>query len=288
MIGKITLYPNGFWGAGYGLNEPTCSGQNYLSSGGAADGYLYDIVDAKRGTVVTIDTAGETTSAVLDMDLDTTLTNANFTILDNHNLKTADAIPQFQVDAANNNVTSPVCYAGALEAALTQMAEYVGKEPAFEITLDGVCLCTFTADTAANWAITIAFGDTSFDADITIGEWFVGKSFAPATSPEQPELISNFDGILLSRTSGGQNLSSKRYGERQAWKLKWPYISESDRDEFLRVWQDTEGPRYPFYIDLGEAATPQLYFVRFVENSLNIRKLTSAAYELSFTIESEV
>lgn len=287
-IGTVVFYPNGIWGAGYAAaTEPSVVTQGYSCSGAETTGAAYDLVDAKRGTVITVDTSGEATDFSFDIDLSANITSSDFMILDNHNLGTADADATFRYDAGNTGLTVSTVHSGTLGTALSAMS--IGGGTEFEITNDGILLEKHTAQTSSNFNILIEDTDgDNFDADVTAGEWFVGKSFTPSTAPDQPEIMSNFDGVNVTRALGGVNSSHVRYGERLAWKLKWEYVSESDKDEFLRVWQDTEGPRYPFYIDLGEESTPCLYMVRFVENSFRIQKLAAQAYELSFIIESEV
>ena len=292
MIGTIVFYPNGIWGAGYAVaTEPSLITQNGESSGGesiaAGNGPLYDLVDAKRTTIFTIDTSGETADPELDIDLSANITSSDFMVIDNHNMGTVDVDITFRYAAGDSSLTPASCHSGPLGLPLSVQVGGPGATH-YTINLDGILLEKHTAQTSANFNVLMDNGAATFAADITIGEWFVGKSFTPATAPEQPELISNFDGVIIHSALGGQKTSHARYGERKAWRLKWSYVSESDKDEFERVWQDTEGPRYPFYIDLGEESTPNLYFVRFMENSLRIRKLAAAAYEVSIMIESEV
>ena len=75
---------------------------------------------------------------------------------------------------------------------------------------------------------------------------------------------------------------------REAWSLTWDVITASNKADIETVWTITDGPRYPFYIDLGEAATPQLYYVRFMQDTLRFTKLTNDAYTCTINIESEV
>lgn len=285
-IGDVTFYPNGIWGAGYTASaEPSIVTQGYECSGGESSNAAYDLVDARRGNVVTVDTNAETTDFQLDLDLSANITSSDFMILDNHNFGSADCDLTFRYGAGNSALTVSSVHSGTLETALSAMSLGGGTE--YVMTNDGIALAKHSAQSSANFNV-LCSDNSTFTADVTIGEWFVGKSFTPSTAPDQPEELFNFDGVSVNRALGGVNTSHSRYGERRAWRLRWDYISESDKDEFVRVYGDTEGPRYPFYIDLGEESTPCLYMVRFVENSLRIQKKAAQAYELSFIIESEV
>jgi len=285
-VGTIVFYANGIWGAGYSVTaEPSVVTQGYACSGAETSDAVYDLVDAKRGTVVTVDTNGETTDFQLDLDLTASIASSDFMILDNHNFGSADGDLTFRYAAGNTGLTVASCHSGTLGSALTAMSLGGGTE--FVITNDGILLEKHTAQSSANFNVLCADNNT-FTADVTLGEWFVGKSFTPAMAPDQPEIIRNFDGISVSRTLGGQNSSVKRYGKRQAWKLTWPIVEEADKILFETLLDTIEGPRFPFYIDLGEEATPCLYFVRYVENSFNVKKLKAQAYKISMYIESEV
>jgi len=285
VIETITFYPNGIWSAGYAeASEPSVVTQNYESSGGETTGPAYDLVDARRNTQITIDTSGETTDFQFDIDLSANITGMDFMILDNHNFADTNSYVSFRYGAGNTGMTPSSAYSGSLEEVLN-----VNAIPYFEFEYNELGLILFSAVTSANFNLYVEDQIVDpFAADVELGQWFIGKSFTPAHAPDQPTEISNFRGVNLHTSLGGQKVSKKRYGERRAWNLKWSYLTSSDMESFLTVWQTTEGPRFPFYIDLGEAATPQLYFVRFVDGSLSIKKLAASAYELSFTIESEV
>ena len=280
MIGDVTFYPNYIWASGFAAaSEPEVTTVSYTSSGGETSGGVYDVLDAKRTTLLTTTTDGLSDTFGIDLDLNASILNANFMIVDNHNLYDAEAEITFHYGVGNTSITT-TSYSGALGSAMTAFS---GNQP----NDDGVILSTFSALSSANWELQID-PISNYAADITFGEWFVGKYFSPSTAPEVYDVVRNYHGVNVSRSLGGQNSSKKYYGERKAWTLKWSYVDESDKDSFLTVFGKTEGPRYPFYIDLGEESTPKLYFVRLTENTLKIRKLTASAYEVSFTIESEV
>ncbi len=287
MIGTITFYPNKIWSAGFdAAAEPSVTTQGYTCSGGESTGPAYDLLDAKRASVITIDTASETTDFTIDYDLTANIADADFTIIDNHNLATADAKIRFRYyDSSWITATMPNAYSGLLGSELT--SESISSNVIAKPT-DGVLLAIITPDDFLNEFAWSFDGATEFNVDITMGEILIGISFTPAVSPEEPTIISNYDGITVNRTWGGQNIAVKRYGERKAWRLTWPVVDEDDKDEFIRVWNDCNGPMYPFYIDLGEATNPQLYNVRFIDHSLQIQRLSANAYKVSVSVESEV
>jgi len=286
-IGTVVFYPSGLWGAGYDVTaEPSIVTQNYASSDGETTGAAYDLVDAKRTSQITIDTNGESQDFQIDFDLTTSITDCNFCIIDNHNLGDTNGGSSFQYGSGPSTVSYSAHYGGELGSALAAESSSVRGD--YQNSND-MSLTLFTAVTDDEFNIVLYYpdGDT-WQVDVVLGEIFWGKSFAPSTAPEQPKFIPGWSGVKSKRTAGGQNNTHKRYGKRMAWQLEWSYVSESDIDEFIRVFNDTEGHRYPFYIDLGEAATPQLYFVRLKEGSFKYNKLAASAYKVSLTVESEV
>ena len=285
-IGDVTFYPNYIWDVGYSAAaEPSIVNQGYASSGAETSGPAYDLVDGRRTPVITIDTYGEATDFTIDYDLSGNITGINFFIIDNHNLETASA--NVSIESAGDSVeTISAAYSGALGS--TTVAEDVDSD-IIEKPTDGCLLAVCTAFTEDTIQLEfVDFDEDDFAADVTIGEIFIGKSFSPSTAPETHDFIPNYEGIQLSRTRGGNKQTTKYYGERKAWSLKWSYMSESDKESMDTVFSTTEGHRYPFYIDLGEESTPKLYFVRLVPGTYRARKLTTSAYEVSLSIESEV
>jgi len=285
-IGDVTFYPNYIWDSGYSAAaEPSIVTQGYASSGGETSGPAYDLVDGRRTPVITIDTNGEATDFTIDYDLSANIIALNYFIIDNHNLETASA--NVSIESQGDSVeTITAAYSGTLGSATA--SESVSSNIVVEAT-DGCLLAVCTAFTED--LIQLEFvdnGGANFTADVTMGEVFIGKSFSPSTAPETNDFIPNYDGIQLARTLGGNKHTTKYFGERKAWSLKWSYMSESDKESMDTVINVTEGHRYPFYIDLGEESTPRLYFVRLVPGSYRARKLTASAYEVSLSIESEV
>ena len=286
MIGDVKLYANLLWGAGFNSeNEPGVAGQNYVCSGGETSGPAYDLVDAKNTSVITLDTNGETTDFSIEFDLTNDI-EVDSIIVDAHNFRTADAKIDIHYEDGVYDIqaTMNTAYSGTLGTALAAqtITSSVVQNPA-----DGILLMNLTA---IDMTVSLLRGDgaTTFNADVTIGEIYLCKKMEFSIAPETPEIIRNYNGITINESRGGQKSSYKRFGERKAWRLNWPILSETDKDNFLTVVETTEGRRYPFYIDLGEAATPQLYFVRFVQDSISLKKLTTNAYSLSFEVEAEV
>ena len=283
MTDKIVFYPNLIYSVGFTKSsEPSIIGQGFSASGGETSGGVYDLVDSRRTSVVTVDTDGETDDFQIDFDLSSQIT-ADFMIVDNHNLNTAGTEITVRFGAGDTSISVTSCYSGTLGSSLS--SESTGT--AIEISNDGILLMKFADSNSAYWNLLVSDIET-FSADVTAGEWVIGKSFSPSTAPDHIDLVKNYDGIIVNKTMGGQKISKKRYDERKRWTLKWQYVNSSDKDNFETLFETIEGQRYPFYVDLGESAYPVLYFVRLVENSISIKRLTSNAYEVSFSIESEV
>ena len=76
-------------------------------------------------------------------------------------------------------------------------------------------------------------------------------------------------------------------GQRQ-WKLNWKYLTDTDKSGFETLIDVTGGSKFPFYVNFGLDATPRLYRVRFLENSLNFMQLTKDAWALSVILEEEL
>jgi len=289
-IGTVVFYPNYIHNSGYdAAAEPSIVTQNYASSGGETTGAAYDLVDNRRDARITIDTSGETDNFNVDFDLTANITAANFVIVDNHNFQTASA--EITVGYGGSAQTIASGYAGTLNNALAllTLSTNVLRKP---IT-DGILLINFSGTrTAQNFEVYSTYESDvgiEYTADVLMGEIGIGASFTPSVAPDINLIeTQHFDGVEVRRSAGGQNTSFKRYGERKAWALTWSYVSNTDKEGFQKVFQITEGGRYPFWIDLGESATPHLYYVRFLQNALSVRKLTANAYEVTILIESEV
>ena len=287
MIGNVTFYVNELWSSDFDKsNEPSITGETYTCSGGETSGAIYDIVDGRQETVVTIDTNGQSTSPDVETELTNDITDADFFIVDNHNLDTAGSDLSIR-DSGGSNLALSGYWGGTVGEELTAQS-YSGGINSVQQPTDGIFLGILdTASTDDQWILHL-FTSTTFATDITIGQKFVGKKREITLAPDMPEFYNNYDGIGINTSAGGQKTTIKNYGERKAWKLRWSYIDDTNYQKILTVWGKTEGPRYPFFIDLGETTNPTLYFVRFIENSLQSRKLANNAYEVSILIESEV
>ena len=286
MIGDVTIYANYLPYAGYSAtDEPSVVNETYESSGGETTGPAYDVADNKRTTLLTIDTNAQTTNPIIDFDLTTNMVDVDFAIIDNHNFNTAGVKVGIAESLASIDMTAyEASGPGVTTAASTVTASQV-------ITpVDGISLILLsTATTGNDWKVGIEENGANYTANVTIGEIILGKKFAFSYAPDTPEEISTFDGVTNTVSRGGQKSSFKSYGVRKAWKLSWPILLEADKTSLQTIYEDiTEGSHRPFYIDLGEESTPKLYYVRFMDNSLRIRKLTAQAYEVSFMIESEI
>lgn len=290
-IGDITFYPNYVQYIGFTASaEPSITGETYSCSGDETTGGAYDLVDNKRGTPVTIDTLSQTTQPLIDFDLSSTPADAfDFAILDYHNLATADGNVTIQYSTSSTTCEVLTAYSGALGEVLTSVSilpvTYFVENPP-----DGILIFTFTSQTSANWNFKFYAHTPSYDANLSIREAIIGKKYAVTIAPDlNPLIISNYHGVVVKKTPAGQNQGFGNYtGERKAWQLNWSVLSETHKNGILKVWQVCNGNKFPFYIDLGEAEYPKLYYVRFVDNSLTFRKLSAAAYEVSVMIESEV
>ena len=279
MLGDVKIYANKVWDVGYGSGKPSISGETYESSGGETSGIVYDIADAKRGSVVTIDSSVQSTSIAVDISSASSIT-VDTMIIDNHNLSTADA------EHVGSTFTVDSSHSGVLGTALSEDTVIGGN---IEFDSDGISILKYSADyTSISHKIELEPLSTIYSADITIGEMYVCKEMAFSVAPDQPTFIRNYDGVEVATSFGGQKYGVERYGERKAWSIVFPVLTETDIDNFEEVVRLTRGNKRPFYIDLGESSTPHLYFVRFLQNSIQWRKLNTNAYSLSFDIESEV
>ena len=282
---SVTFYPSYFHYAGFDATaEPSVTPQQYACSGGEATGAAYDLVDNNNNNVITIDTNGETGSFYVDFDLTTAITGANFAIVDNHNLKTADANIGLSHDNPSVLVTVTGQWSGPLGSTLT--AESESSEYIINPT-DGVLLFTFTAAPEnTGWTFEIYdTGSDNFDADVTMGEMAIGISFTPSMSPDIGVPRGYEYGIDTQESYSGQTYAFERYGLKKSWRLNWKYLSTTDKTGFETLFAVLKNSKHPFWIDLGETSPPTLYFVRIVENSVTLTEITGSAYSLGLTIE---
>ena len=284
---SVTFYPNYCHYLGFGAAaEPTITGQGFVSSGGESSGAAYDLLDDKRTSLVTVDTSGETVEFEIDFDMTTNLVDPTFYILDNHNLKTADAKVIFEIGGVASSNAGPA-YNGTLGGALTLVEDVDGVVTP---SLDGILLVVM-GPTMDDHHFEINVNDVStFDADVTLGEVSVGISFTPTTSPNLPVPISYGDGSSMLESAGGKRYGFTRHGVRKGWKLTWPFMSAANKTSLETVFLVTGGMKHPFYIDLGETAstTPTLHLVRFMSPRLDFTQVTGNAYSITLDIEEEL
>lgn len=283
---SVTFYPNLIQYAGFDpAVEPSVLTQVVTSSGGETGDPAYDALDNRRTNTLSLDTNGETDSAVIQIDTTNPIT-CNFAIIDNHNLKTADA--KYFLKQGGVVVTVSAAYSGAYGTDLT--ADSVASNIA-TVAADGISLLLFGASLDNTWAFEIDDVAT-FDADVTLGELVVGNAFAPAFNPElQPTFGYDLPGSSYRESEGGQRYGfSTHTNERRAWHFQWKYMSDANRASLENVFLYTGGIKNPFYIDLGPilgATNPQLYYVRFMR-PLRFRGLTKDAWQVDIYIEEEI
>ena len=281
-ITQVTFYPNEIQYCGFDPNaKPSISGNGFTCSGGETSGVGYDVVDNRRSAVITLDTDGETALATFDFDLYAAITNANFLIIDNNNLKTADA--KVLLDHGGVGIELINSWFGALGSALAKYTVTPGV-----VDTDGIALFTFANTTDDNWEVSIDDVST-FDADVTIGELIIGKRFTPATNcelGEPAEFGYTDEGVALITNKSGKRYALKEHSERRRWNLEFRYVSASDLTEFQRIFRVTRG--CPLYVSLdSDSATPTLYRVRIM-NAYNARPIAAGAYEVSVYLEEEL
>ena len=283
----VTLYPNYIWFAGFASTaEPSITTQNYACSGGETTGPAYDLLDNNNNNVITIDTFEETTDFVVDIDLTAAITGANFAIVDNHNFGTAGGEIKITYSTTTQAIAS--AYSGTLGSALGVIT--VTSNEIIQPT-DGILLANFTGTrTSQNWEVDIEHDGVvlgQFNADVTMGEVAIGVKCAISVSPDANMPYDIEYGNELSMTRSGQKHSTQLYGKKRAWTLSWNVLQTADLTNLITAYNVCNGTHRPFWIDLGEAATLQLYFVRFT-GALRYTKLMVGAYAVSFSVEEEL
>lgn len=289
-LGRIIFYPNYFYYAGIArTTEPSLTGETYTCSGGETSGAIYDLIDSRRTNVVTTDSNGVGADFTVDVDLIGNITNADFAILDNHNLTTADG--DIRIQHGGSDVDISYAYSGTLGEQLTNESIYISSNWV-ATPEDGVILIyPFDSNiTDNNWEVNIRDNSANnFNADVTMGELAIGVSCSPSFSPERTVVETKaYQGIDIRTTNAGQKYGFKRYGKQQIWKLEWEYLSSTDVTNIETMFDVVEGSMYPFWIDLGETSSPTLYFVRFLQDRLDFKKKTADCYGLQIMIEEEL
>lgn len=289
-ISQITFYPNGL--QYYGFNKstyPQMNGQNYACSGGQTTGRLYDLTDNRNSALLTVGTNGEDTEFNIKHVNTSEISGANFIVLDNHNLKTANA----KIIVDDVYTVLPIVpissKSGTLGSALANDTIY---GDAFIPSQNGITLAKLPAtDIKATKGFEVNFRmvGSTFSANITLGELVLGKSFTPSVNPEYGEAFEfgyANDGLSLYTNKSGRRFVSHFHSERRFWKLDFNCVTESELAEFRRIFQITRG--YPLYVSFdSDSNTPTVYRVRIV-NSYNAIPIAAGLYEVVVEMEEEL
>jgi len=287
---SVTFYANSIQKVGFdAAAEPSISDQVATMSGGETTGALYDLLDNRRTNKLSIDTSGETQAATIQIET-TAAIGCTAAIIDNHNLKSADANYILGESASVIAITS--AYSGTLGSAMSaDTLGGAGGNTLVTVVADGISLCRFDIITGDTWQWVINDTDT-FDADITMGEICLSAPFAPAFNPEL-QWLNGYDmpGSSYRESEGGQRYGfSTHTNARKSWRMTWKYMSDTNKGLLQDIFLFTRGTRNPFYIDLSGplgAATPQLFYVRFMK-PLSFTGLTKDAWQVSVDIEEEI
>jgi hypothetical protein len=117
----------------------------------------------------------------------------------------------------------------------------------------------------------------------------MGKSF---TTPFNPEVGvsygSNFEGVQLMKSHSGQTYSIKKHGRQRTWDMNWNFIEDSDKTNFEKMFEITEGDRFPLHFTVdSDSATPTFYYGRFTSN-FNIQEVSYQRYSVQISIIEEL
>ena len=283
---SVTFY----WNAAnhYGFDataEPSNSGESYTCSGGEKTGVLYDLVDNRRTNVTTWDTSEQSVTTTIRLDLTSSAT-CSTVIIDNHNLKSAEADVDIEQGGFNISLTSS--YSGTLGSETSE------DSTAGTPDTDGITIINFTGVADTQWEVELNYnvGIGNFEDDIYIGEIVFGNWKAPTNNPElQPIFSYDMPGSSYRETDGGQRYGFSTHEERRkGWRMTWKYMSDSDKDDLEEFFNKVRGSKYPFYIDLSGPlgnTNPTLYYVRFTK-PLSFTGITKDAWQVSIDIEEEI
>lgn len=287
----VTFYPNYIHYAAYDASaEPSITGETYESSGGETSGAAYDLLDNSNNNVVTIDTNAQSTNPIIDIDLTANITAADFALIDNSNLITAVADTTIKYGGTTQALST--AYQGALGSAMTSVSIGANEADTGSDGADGIALFLFDGTrTASGFEFYFDYDAVvlgQYAADMTAGEVAIGVSFTPAYSPELDQVFGyQYKHTSVSESLGGMKYAVKRGEGQRMWRVHFLNMSSAEKASMETVFDVTGGNTYPFWIDLGEAATPQLYYVRFMTD-LDFRERTYDSWSLTFTIEEEL
>jgi len=282
-------------------NEPTVVGEDYKNSGDsafgnfAANGPAYDCIDNKIGSVVTIETSGQSSTPEIHFDL-TTAIKFDTVILANHNLGTVEVDVEF--DDTSGNVGFDTCNCTTLNI----------RYPKGYYVLDNAVTVSSNTATFVSGEIGIALfetdsepAETVFEVDLdptgaaftannlTMGEVIASQKW---TAPHAPETQGwrNVDryGHVINRTQGGQNYGTFNHGIKKRITLSWKNLSSSQLDDLEEVFQVTKGSTYPMFVDLGEHATQHyLRYMRLVGDFSSVPIAGGTYHNVQLTLEEE-
>lgn len=288
---SVRIYVNSIQKVGFdAANEPTITGETFTCSGGETTDPGYDLLDNRRTNVITYDSNGETTTIKNRIDL-TSVIDPSFVIIDNHNFGTCDAWVTINYDAGETQRGMSTAFSGALGSELS--TETVTSDQVRGDIDDGVLLINIDLDgESVVWWVQLDDNGDGYDDDITIGEFCLGNSFAPAHNPElQPVFDYDMPGSSFRESEGSQRYGfSTHTNDRRSWRLMWKFISDADKSNLEDIFLVTRGMKHPFYIDLGPilgATNPQLFYVRFMR-PLSFKGLTKDAWQVTIDIEEEL
>jgi len=299
-VTEVTFYPPYNLRYGHAAGKPDIGTQNGTSSDGtaiSAGGQCNDVADGRRSAKLTIDTSGEADDATIDLTSADTVSNIDaanwdFFIIDNHNLDEATAgacgISMNSASDFSNQVGLSSALSGALGSATEDCT--VSSDIITDIKANGITVATTTSTNANSAYRRLNLTDAqNFAADITIGEITMGKKF---TAPFRPDLGVSYDsqysGVKVNRSQGGQAYSTKRYGRMRSWSLNFNLLDSTAKTNFEVFFDIVEGVRLPFHFSLdSDSATPTFYYGR-LSSAPSVKEVALERYSVKIQISEEL
>jgi hypothetical protein len=309
-VTEVTFYPPYNLRYGHAAGKPDIVVQNGTASDGtslSAGDQCSDVADGRRSAKLTIDTSGEANDPLIDLslaDVSTTLptvqttaavvdaANWDFLIIDNHNLDEATAgacgISMNSASDFSNQVGLSSALSGALGSATEDCT--VSSDIITDIKANGITVATTTSTNANSAYRRLNLTDAqNFAADITIGEITMGKKF---TAPFRPDLGVSYDsqysGVKVNRSQGGQAYSTKRYGRMRSWSLNFNLLDSTAKTNFEVFFDIVEGVRLPFHFSLdSDSATPTFYYGR-LSSAPSVKEVALERYSVKIQISEEL
>ena len=304
QVSKVKFYPPYNLYYGHAAGKPDIGNQDGTSSDGtaiSAGGQCNDVADGRRSAKLTINTNGEANDATIDLTSADTASNIDaanwdFLIVDNHNLDTATnggsaiEIRSGDLSGAGDLVGLSSALSGTLGSATAACA--VSSNIITDLIADGITVMTTTSSNAssANRRLHLdRTGGLSYTADITIGEITMGKKF---TAPFRPDLGVSYDsqysGVKVNRSQGGQAYSTKRYGRMRSWSLNFNLLDSTAKTNFEVFFDIVEGVRLPFHFSLdSDSATPTFYYGR-LSSAPSVKEVALERYSVKIQISEEL